>query len=91
MAVIPMRREYEMTEEDKDKLLEACKPVVYMVVGGCPPRSPQENANDAWEALGRKMGFHHMTVKPVSGKEMRFFTAEPTTVSESQEVTNVPT
>ena len=50
-----MRREYEMTEEHEEKLLEACKPVVYMVVGGHPPRSPQQNANDAWEALGREM------------------------------------
>jgi hypothetical protein len=73
-----MRREYEMTQEDLGKILEACKPVPYMVIGGIEPRSPQENANAAWASLGRKMGFDYMTVKPVPGKSVRVFTAEPT-------------
>lgn len=72
------RREYEMTDEQHERLLEACKPVPYMVMGGMPPRSPQENANGAWAALGRELGFKHMTVRPVQGKSSKFFTAEPT-------------
>ena len=72
-----MRKEFEMTQDDLDKILDACKPVPYMVFGGIPPRSPQENANNAWLQLGAKMGFHHMTVQP-NGKGDRFFTAEPT-------------
>lgn len=69
-------QEFEMTQEDYDKILEASQPVTYIVVGGIPPRSPQENANDAWAALGAKMGFQHMTVKP-SSKGKLFFIAEP--------------
>jgi len=71
-----MRREYEMTKEQLDRILEASKPVVYMVIGGIPPRSPQENANAAWASLGRELGFDYMTVQPVPGKDSRFFTAE---------------
>lgn len=71
------RREYEMTEEDLKKLLDACKPVPYMVIGGRPPRTPQENANAAWAELGQRMGFDHMTVSPVEGRGYRFFTAVP--------------
>ena len=71
-----MRREFEMTQAQLDRLLEACKPVPYMVFGGIEPRSPQENANAAWAALGKEIGFEHMTVKP-SSKGNRFFTAEP--------------
>lgn len=71
------RREYEMTEQDLDELLNACKPVPYMVFGGREPRTPQENANDAWARLGARMGFRPMTVQPVAGKGERFFTAEP--------------
>ena len=67
--------EFEMTQEDLDAILEACKPVPYMIVGGHPPRSQQENANAAWARLGGKMGFHPMTVRP-SSKGQRFFTAE---------------
>lgn len=71
-----MRKDFEMTQEDLDGLFEASKPVPYMVVGGIEPRSPQENANDAWARLGRKMGFDHMTVKTIHGKVARFFSAE---------------
>ena len=36
------RREYTMTKEDLKKLYEASQPVPYLVIGGHPPRSPQE-------------------------------------------------
>lgn len=71
-----MRTEYEMTEADLKDLLEACKPVPYMIFGGMEPASPQENANAAWKSLGDKMGFDHMSVEP-SDKGQRFFTALP--------------
>jgi len=71
------RTNYEMTKSDKKKLLDACQPVPYIVVGGILPRSPQENANSAWNALGEKMGFDHMTVRPISGKSTEFFSAVP--------------
>lgn len=70
------RTNYEMTEEDLKAILDACKPVVAMMIGGHAPSSQQENANNAWAALGRKMGFDHMTVQPTS-KGNRFFTAVP--------------
>jgi hypothetical protein len=70
-----MRKEYEMTQAQLDAILNACKPVPYMVFGGMEPRSPQENANDAWAALGKELGFDHMTVRP-NGKGDRFFTAD---------------
>lgn len=71
------RTNYEMGEADLAEILEACKPVPYLIVGGCAPSSPQENANRAWAALGKKMGFDSMTVEPIQGKGMRFFTAVP--------------
>lgn len=70
------RREFEMTESDLAQLMSAMTPVPYLIVGGMAPRSRQENANDAWALLGKKMGFMPMTVRP-SGCGDRFFTAEP--------------
>lgn len=70
------RREYEMSEVQLAKLLEAGRPVMYIIVGGRPPSSPQENTNDAWRALGMELGFIWDTVQPVAGKGQRFFTAE---------------
>lgn len=74
-----MRKEYEMTENQLKELLEASKPIPYMVVRGVAPRSPQANANAAWARLGKKLGFRPMTVRPIPGKGQRFFSAEPTT------------
>lgn len=71
------RTNYEMTQEDCDALLAAMKSVPYMVIGGHAPRSQQENANAAWDALGKKMGFDYMTVQPIDGKGMLFFSAIP--------------
>ena len=71
------RTEYEMTEGDFKKLIESMKPVPCIMVGNYSPPSQQENANSAWEALGKKMGFDYMTVRPIEGKGNRFFTAVP--------------
>ncbi len=77
------RTNYEMTEADLQAILDACKPVPAMMIGGTLPASPQENANSAWQRLGSKMGFDHMTVQPIAGKGNRFFSAVP---SEPEEV-----
>lgn len=73
-----MRQEFEMTQEQFDKLMDACKPVPVMYLSGGQPMftSPQDRANDAWERLGNELGFDHMTVRPVEGKSNKFFTAE---------------
>lgn len=67
-----------MSDKDLKALLEACKPVPVIMIGNYAPSSPQENANAAWAALGRKMEFDHMTVEPIQGKGMQFFRAVST-------------
>ena len=70
------RTNYEMAEKDLEEIMEACKPtpVMFLSGGASIGGSQQENANDAWAKLGKKMGFDSMTVKP-SNKGQRFFTA----------------
>ena len=70
------RTEYEMTQEDYDKIIKACSPVPMIMLHIGTPRSQQENANDAWAELGKRMGFDGMTVQP-SSKGNLFFTAIP--------------
>lgn len=71
--------EFEMTDDDMAALLDASKPTPAMWLSGGVPMygTPQENANRAWGRLAKKMGFKQMTVRPVSGKGQKFFTAEP--------------
>lgn len=69
-----MRKEYEMTEAQLKQLLDACKPVTYIMAQCGPISSPQENANRAWSRLGDEMGFDSRTVEP-TGRGDRFFTA----------------
>ena len=73
------RANYEMTEDDLRAILDACKPTPVLFLSGGVPigGSQQENANRAWAKLGERMGFDHMTVRPVEGKSQRFFTAIP--------------
>lgn len=78
------RTDYEMTEADLKKLLGACKSVPVIIVGGFTPPSPQENANRAWEVLGKKMGFDSTTVRPINGKGQRFFSAVPSETDEAR-------
>ena len=71
------RREFEMTQAQLDKMIEAMKspPLIMLQCGA--PTSRQELANIAWGDLGKEMGFDGMTVEPSSGG-MRFFSAIPT-------------
>lgn len=69
-----MPKEYEMTQEQFDKIMDACKPVPAIMLQCGMPSSRQENANRAWQILGSELGFDHMSVKP-SPKGERFFTA----------------
>lgn len=73
-----MRQEFKLTEAQLARLMEASKPVTYMVFGGRAPLSPQENANAAWASLGAELGFDWRTVAPISGKDRTYFTANVT-------------
>ncbi|HTH42877.1 MAG TPA: hypothetical protein VL498_06915 [Terracidiphilus sp.] len=70
-----MRRVFQLSDEQYNRVIEASKPVPYIVAGGMEPASPQENANHVWRALGEEMGFLWDTAKPDSRGE-RYFTAE---------------
>lgn len=71
-------KEFEMSETDLSELMERCKAVPLIALNCGMPKSPQENANNAWNDLGEKLGFKPMTVEPIPSKGERFFLAEPT-------------
>lgn len=68
-------REFEMTDADLAALMQASQPVMAIALNAGPMPSVQENANRAWKALGDKMGFDHMTVRPSRSNQPRFFYA----------------
>lgn len=71
------RREFELSQEQLDKLLKASEPVPYVIIGGVEPPHPQQNANAAWQELAAEMGFQWETVEPVEGKDQKFISAIP--------------
>lgn len=71
----PLTQQFTMTAAEWEDMMKACQPVPYMIIGGIEPRSPQQNANDAWRALGHKRGFKWETVRP-SGRDQHSFMAE---------------
>lgn len=78
------RTEYEMSEADLAFILDACKAVPAIMVGG-HVSSRQENANRAWAVLGDRMGFDPMSVRPVPGKGNRFFSAVPVETADARD------
>lgn len=68
---------YHMTEDQMKLVLDASRPVPYLVIGGVPPRSPQENANSAWRAVAAEHGCKWDTIKPAGTGDERDFDAEP--------------
>ena len=71
-----MRKTYETTKKQLDEIIDACKSTPAIVgSGGSFGISPQERANNAWNKLGEEIGFDYMTVAPIQGKEMWWFTA----------------
>ncbi len=70
-------KRFEMTTKQHNRLLDACKPVPMIALQCGPTPSPQERANNAWQALGKELGFDHMTVKPISDEPETIFEAEP--------------
>ena len=77
-----MRKTFTMSVTQLNQLLDAMRPVPAMWIGG-PPRSVQQNANDAWIALGQEMGFDGMTVRRVPGSSPLDFSAEEAPVTRS--------
>lgn len=83
------RKEYEMTQEDLNKILEACKPTSGKC-GSCSMEflsSPQENSDRAWAQLGKRFGFDFMTVQPIPGKGQRYFSAVPIPEPKGEDLT----
>ena len=75
------RKTFRMTEADYDALIEHIniarnRPLIAINTG--MPRSVQQMANEAWAALGERMGFDAMTVEP--GGDRLTFTAVPKAV-----------
>jgi len=68
-----VEKKYEMTQEELDQLMEACKPVPYMVMNGVEPSSPEENANRVWGRLAKKYKFDPKTPRPADGGNQFFF------------------
>ncbi len=72
------RKEYELTDselEDMIKLMEVSRNAIetntsYKV-------RAQRSCDNAWQMLGKRMGFKWSTVRPVPGKSAKYFTAEP--------------
>lgn len=59
--------QFTITEEEMQRVLDASKPVPYILgTGGVEPTSPQARANAAWQAIGKAHGIDWMSIRPVN-------------------------
>ena len=71
-------KEFEMTKSQLETLKSEMEFVPMIALQCGQARTRQQRANDAWDRLGKEMGFDHHTVRP-NGKGDLFFLADPTT------------
>ena len=68
---------YRMTDEEYNDLLEACKPVPYMVFGGVPPERPTDKAMRVWDRIAKRVGCIQSTIDSAGTGDDRDFVAMP--------------
>ena len=67
---------YTMTDDEYDRLKEACKRVPYLVAGGTVPTPRKDAIMAAWEEIALRVGCDVFTITAVEGSQKKFL-AEP--------------
>ena len=68
---------YELTEEEFKELMNAAKPVPYMIVGGRAPSSPYEMSKAIWYRVAQRVNCDVETIEGVDRNKPLIFRAEP--------------
>jgi hypothetical protein len=72
-----MKKFYQMSERELAEMTKIAQMPVMYLSGGMPIFDHQEAANSFWKKLAKFYGFLWHSVEPASGKDPRFFFAEP--------------
>lgn len=67
---------YQLTDDEYNELLEASKPVPYMVFNGTVPEGPVEKSERIWRRIAERVGCDWRTIG--AGPTEKQFCAEPT-------------
>lgn len=70
-----MKELYTLQEDEFVELVEASKPVPYLIAGGMSPPSQYDNAMRVWGKVAARVGCKLQTIAP--GTSDRTFYAEP--------------
>lgn len=68
---------YRLTDEELNELMEASKPVPYMVFGDIEPRSPREKAMDLWRKVAARVGCDLDSIGSAHTSDLHDFEAQP--------------
>jgi len=77
-------KQYTMTDSEYTELMEACKPVPYLIVGGRKPSSPRENAMHVWAKIAARVGCDCNSIAPANTGNNHDFMGEPLQKQEAQ-------
>lgn len=70
-------KRYQLTDQEFEELMDASKPVPYLVFGGVPPDSPREKAERIWRRIAQRVGCKWESIK--AGDSEKEFIAEEVT------------
>jgi hypothetical protein len=68
---------YELTEKEFQELVDASKPVPYIIVGGRAPMSPYERAMLVWDKVAKRVNCERDTIEAYDKNNLRMFKAMP--------------
>ena len=68
---------YRLTDEEFNRLMEASKPVPYMVIGGVEPESPYDKAKRVWLDVASRVHCDIDSIGPANTGNNRDFMAAP--------------
>lgn len=73
------RREYQLSDPQRERLIAASLPQPVMFLSGGTPiyQSQHERANAAWQEVAEEHGFQWDTAERIPGKSDLFFSAIP--------------
>lgn len=67
---------YRLTDEELASLLDASKPVPYMIIGGLPPTSAREHAMRLWRHVADRVGCEVDSIADAGTGDMHDFKAK---------------
>lgn len=79
-------KNYRLTHEELAEIIEASKPVPYMVIGGVEPQSPRDKVMAIWRRVAERVGCDVDSIDKGTTGDLHDFIARPIAVDAKEQL-----